>query len=56
MERRYKAILFDLDNTLLDYQSSIVSAMRRTCGDHGLFRDGRRERSIDGGRVEVLFQ
>ncbi|NBD25999.1 HAD family hydrolase [Paenibacillus glycinis] len=32
----YKAILFDLDNTLLDYDASELDAMRRTIRHHGL--------------------
>ncbi|MBB6729942.1 HAD family hydrolase [Cohnella zeiphila] len=37
--KAYRAVLFDLDDTLLDYGASIVHAMRKTCGDHGLFRN-----------------
>ncbi|QHT61988.1 noncanonical pyrimidine nucleotidase, YjjG family [Paenibacillus lycopersici] len=32
----YKAILFDLDNTLLDYDTSERESMQRTIRDHGL--------------------
>jgi len=34
----YKAIIFDLDNTLLDYTRSELESMRRTCRDHSLFQ------------------
>lgn len=37
MARLYRAVLFDLDHTLLDYSSSVLESMRRTCADHGLF-------------------
>ncbi|GAA4848836.1 YjjG family noncanonical pyrimidine nucleotidase [Paenibacillus vulneris] len=33
----YKAVLFDLDNTLLNYSLSEYDCMRRTCRDHQLF-------------------
>ncbi|MEC0092283.1 HAD family hydrolase [Paenibacillus macquariensis] len=35
----YKAIIFDLDNTLLNYSLSEVDSMKRTCNDHQLFID-----------------
>ncbi|QTH45794.1 HAD family hydrolase [Cohnella sp. LGH] len=35
----YKAIIFDLDNTLLDYSFSELDAMKRTLADHRLFVD-----------------
>ena len=35
----YKAIVFDLDNTLLDYDRCELDAMQRTCRDNGLFAD-----------------
>ncbi len=35
----YKAIIFDLDNTLLDYDRCELDAMQRTCKDYGLFVD-----------------
>jgi YjjG family noncanonical pyrimidine nucleotidase len=35
----YRAIIFDLDNTLLDYDKCELDAMQRTCRDHGLFLD-----------------
>jgi HAD superfamily hydrolase (TIGR01549 family) len=35
----YKAIIFDLDNTLLDYDRCELDAMQRTCRDYGLFTD-----------------
>ncbi len=40
----YKAIIFDLDNTLLDYTRSELESMRQTCRDHSLFQaDGGQE-------------
>ncbi|MWC30944.1 YjjG family noncanonical pyrimidine nucleotidase [Paenibacillus sp. MMS18-CY102] len=33
----YKAILFDLDNTLLNYSLSEISSMKRTLQDHHVF-------------------
>jgi YjjG family noncanonical pyrimidine nucleotidase len=35
----YKAIIFDLDNTLLNYDQSEIDSMRRTCNAHQLFVD-----------------
>ncbi|MEK8127711.1 YjjG family noncanonical pyrimidine nucleotidase [Paenibacillus filicis] len=35
----YKAIIFDLDNTLLDYTRSELDSMRQTVRDHNLFID-----------------
>jgi len=35
----YKAIIFDLDNTLLDYSHSEVDAMKKTLRDHGIWED-----------------
>jgi len=35
----YKGIIFDLDNTLMNYSACELDAMRRTCRDHGLFID-----------------
>ncbi|MBW5446220.1 noncanonical pyrimidine nucleotidase, YjjG family [Cohnella sp. CFH 77786] len=35
----YKAIIFDLDNTLLNYDLCELDSMKRTCKDHGLFTD-----------------
>jgi YjjG family noncanonical pyrimidine nucleotidase len=35
----YKAIIFDLDNTLLNYTISELDSMKRTCDDHNLFRN-----------------
>ncbi|RED59194.1 HAD family hydrolase [Cohnella lupini] len=35
----YKAIIFDLDNTLLNYTLSELDSMKRTCSDHALFGD-----------------
>lgn len=35
----YKAIIFDLDNTLLDYSFSELDSMKRTIRDHNLFED-----------------
>ncbi|MBB6678153.1 HAD-IA family hydrolase [Cohnella lubricantis] len=35
----YKAVLFDLDNTLLNYSASELESMKRTCKDHDLFED-----------------
>lgn len=37
-KRIYKAVLFDLDHTLLDYSASVLDSMRRTCEHHGLFK------------------
>lgn len=34
----YKAIIFDLDNTLLDYTRSELESMRHTCREHSLFQ------------------
>lgn len=33
----YKAIIFDLDNTLINYSTCEIEAMKRTCNDHNLF-------------------
>ncbi|WP_313640316.1 HAD-IA family hydrolase [Paenibacillus sp.] len=33
----YKAIIFDLDNTLINYSTCEIEAMKRTCNDHKLF-------------------
>lgn len=33
----YKAIIFDLDNTLINYSTCEIEAMKRTCTDHNLF-------------------
>jgi YjjG family noncanonical pyrimidine nucleotidase len=33
----YKAIIFDLDNTLLNFNTSETESMKRTCQDHKLF-------------------
>ncbi|WP_438350416.1 HAD family hydrolase [Paenibacillus sp. FA6] len=35
----YKAIIFDLDNTLLNFSSCEVDSMKKTCNDHQLFMD-----------------
>jgi len=35
----YKAIIFDLDNTLLNYTASELQSMQRTVAAHGLFED-----------------
>jgi YjjG family noncanonical pyrimidine nucleotidase len=35
----YKAIIFDLDNTLLNFSTSETVSMKRTCTDHKLFVD-----------------
>lgn len=35
----YKAIIFDLDNTLLNYSLSELESMKRTFRDHDLFSD-----------------
>jgi HAD superfamily hydrolase (TIGR01549 family) len=35
----YKAIIFDLDNTLLNFSSCETESMRKTCNDHNLFMD-----------------
>lgn len=35
----YKAIIFDLDNTLLNYDQCELDSMRRTCNAHELFVD-----------------
>ncbi|SDP27064.1 putative hydrolase of the HAD superfamily [Paenibacillus sp. yr247] len=35
----YKAIIFDLDNTLLNFSLCETESMRRTCNDHNLFID-----------------
>ncbi|TDF92988.1 HAD-IA family hydrolase [Paenibacillus piri] len=35
----YKAVIFDLDNTLLNYSLSETESMRKTCNDHNLFID-----------------
>jgi YjjG family noncanonical pyrimidine nucleotidase len=37
MKIMYKAIIFDLDNTLLNYSLSEIDSMKRTCNDHSLF-------------------
>lgn len=35
----YKAVIFDLDNTLLNFSSSETESMKKTCMDHNLFID-----------------
>jgi YjjG family noncanonical pyrimidine nucleotidase len=35
----YKAVIFDLDNTLLNFSTSETESMKRTCDDHKLFVD-----------------
>lgn len=35
----YKAIIFDIDNTLLNYTLSELDCMKRTLHEHNLFRD-----------------
>jgi beta-phosphoglucomutase-like phosphatase (HAD superfamily) len=35
----YKAIIFDLDNTLLNFSTCETESMKRTCNDHNLFVD-----------------
>jgi YjjG family noncanonical pyrimidine nucleotidase len=35
----YKAVIFDLDNTLLNFSSCETESMKRTCLDHNLFID-----------------
>ncbi len=35
----YKAIIFDMDNTLLNYDLCELDSMQRTCKDHNLFVD-----------------
>jgi len=39
----YKAILFDLDNTLLNYSLSELDSMKRTVREHQLFEEGEAE-------------
>lgn len=36
----YKAVIFDLDNTLLDYSASELKCMQRTVQEHGLLHEG----------------
>jgi len=38
---KYKAIIFDLDNTLLDYSSSELKSMQRTVQEYGFFHNER---------------
>jgi YjjG family noncanonical pyrimidine nucleotidase len=35
----YKAVIFDLDNTLINFSSCETESMKRTCSDHKLFVD-----------------
>jgi YjjG family noncanonical pyrimidine nucleotidase len=35
----YKAVIFDLDNTLLNFSSCETESMKKTCNDHNLFID-----------------
>jgi phosphoglycolate phosphatase-like HAD superfamily hydrolase len=42
----YKGILFDLDNTLLDYDRSELQSMYVALGRHGLDANGSRESCI----------
>jgi YjjG family noncanonical pyrimidine nucleotidase len=39
MKNMYKAIIFDLDNTILNYDQCEVDSMKRTCNTHKLFHD-----------------
>lgn len=39
----YKAIIFDIDNTLLNYSHSELDCMKRTLHEHDLFRDSQDE-------------
>jgi HAD superfamily hydrolase (TIGR01549 family) len=39
MKTMYKAVIFDLDDTLLNFSSCETESMKRTCNDHNLFID-----------------
>ncbi len=45
----YKAIIFDLDNTLINYTQCELESMKRTCNDHSLFNQ-------DAAQWELFWQ
>lgn len=45
----YKAVIFDLDNTLINFSSCETESMKRTCLDHNLFIDNEVEWNLFWG-------